>query len=206
MPATIDYFYSYLSPYAFFGQQILVDLAEKYEAKINFRPVNLAVLFPQTGGLPVPKRHPARQAYRFIELQRWSEKRGIPIRYKPAHHPTDIRLTDKVAIVLQEQGGPVHTYSLKAFSAVWQKDQDAADENIPRSILHEMQLDGDQIISRAKSDEITMIYDENVRYAEEVGAIGSPTYLVNGEPFWGQDRLDLLEDALKSGRAPFKPL
>lgn len=206
MSVQVDYFYTLLSPWAFFGHQEFLRIADKYNATVVFRPTNLSLLFPQTGGLPLGKRHPARQHYRFFELQRWSEKRGITINYKPAHFPTDVQLADCVAIHLQQQGGPVGAYSQKVFEAVWQNQQDVAEENVIADILRPLDLNAEEIIASAKSAEIQKSYEENTKIAEEAGVIGSPTYLLNSEPFWGQDRLDLLEDALKSGRAPFKPL
>jgi 2-hydroxychromene-2-carboxylate isomerase len=206
MTAQIDYFYTHLSPWAYLGHQEFLRIADKYDVTVTFRPVNLAVLFPLTGGLPLGKRHPARQKYRFIELQRWAEKRGVSMNYKPAHFPTDIALADSIAIRLQEQGGPVGTYSQKVFEAVWQKDLNAADENVLTAILNELGLDADNLIAAGKSDEMLEAYTVNSRMAETANAVGSPTYLLNSEPFWGQDRLDLLEDALKSGRGPYQSL
>ncbi|KZL19751.1 MULTISPECIES: 2-hydroxychromene-2-carboxylate isomerase [unclassified Pseudovibrio] len=206
MTAQIDYFYTHLSPWAYLGHQEFLRIAENYDVTVTFRPVNLAVLFPLTGGLPLGKRHPARQKYRFIELQRWAEKRGVSMNYKPAYFPTDIALADSIAIRLQEQGGPVGTYSQKVFEAVWQKDLNAADENVLTAILNELGLDADNLIAAGKSDEMLEAYTVNSRMAETANAVGSPTYLLNSEPFWGQDRLDLLEDALKSGRSPYQSL
>ncbi|SFT96475.1 2-hydroxychromene-2-carboxylate isomerase [Pseudovibrio denitrificans] len=206
MTAQIDYFYTHLSPWAFLGHQEFLRIAEKYDVTVTFRPVNLAVLFPLTGGLPLGKRHPARQKYRFIELQRWAEKRGVTMNYKPAHFPTDIALADAIAILLQEQGGPVGAYSQKVFEAVWQKDLDAAGENVLSDILKELGLDADNLIEAAKSADMLEAYTVNSRMAEKANAVGSPTYLLNSEPFWGQDRLELLEDALKSGRGPYESL
>ncbi|KZL18928.1 2-hydroxychromene-2-carboxylate isomerase [Pseudovibrio axinellae] len=206
MAAQIDYFYTHLSPWAFLGHQEFLRIAGKYDVEVNFRPVNLGILFPLTGGLPLGKRHPARQKYRFIELQRWSEKRKVPMTYKPAHFPTDIALADTVAILCQKQGGPVATYSQKVFEAVWQNDLNAADENVIASILNSLGLSADELIAAAKTEEASEAYTLNSRMAEEANAVGSPTYLLNSEPFWGQDRLSLLEDALKSGRPAYNSL
>ncbi|GHB20704.1 2-hydroxychromene-2-carboxylate isomerase [Pseudovibrio japonicus] len=206
MTAQIDYFYTHLSPWAYLGHQEFRRIADKYGVTVTFRPVNLGVVFPLTGGLPLGKRHPARQRYRFIELQRWAEKRGISINYKPAHFPTNIALADTIAIQLQEEGGPVATYSQKVFEAVWQNDLDAADEQVLAAILNGLDLDADNLIAAAKSERLQEAYTANSHMAEKADSIGSPTYLLNAEPFWGQDRLDLLEDALKSGRGPYQSL
>ena len=77
MPRTIDYWFSLVSPWAFLGHQAFLDLAKQHGVTVTFKPVELSEVFPHTGGLPLPKRHPARQRYRILELQRWREARGI---------------------------------------------------------------------------------------------------------------------------------
>ncbi len=192
MTAQVDYSYTHLSPWGYPGRKEFLPIVEKYDVTVTFRSVNLAMVFPLTGGLPLGKRHPARQKYRFVEHQRWAEKRGISMKYKPAHFPADITLADSVAIRLQEQGGPVSTYSRKVFEAIWQKDLDAADENVLIAILNELGPDADNLIEAANCEEMLEAYAANSPLAEAICAVGSPTYLLNSEPFWGLDRLDLL--------------
>ncbi|SDQ84345.1 2-hydroxychromene-2-carboxylate isomerase [Pseudovibrio sp. Tun.PSC04-5.I4] len=206
MSVQIDYFYTHLSPWAFFGHQEFMRIADKHNVSVVYRPVNLGILFPLTGGLPLGKRHPARQHYRFIEMQRWSEKRGVSVNYKPAYFPTNTLLADTVGVTLQQQGGPTGTYSQKTFEAVWKKEQDIAEEKVISDILTSLDLDAAKIVATSKTPEIQEAYAENAHLAENAGVVGSPTYLLNSEPFWGQDRLELLEDALISGRAPFQTL
>ncbi|AXS39665.1 2-hydroxychromene-2-carboxylate isomerase [Breoghania sp. L-A4] len=207
MTVTLDYYYSHISPWAFLGHDAFMELAKKHGAKINFRPVNLGQVFPETGGLPLAKRHPARQDYRFLELQRWREKRGVPLKLQPAHFPTNPVLVDCTAIVLIKHESPkVADFSRRAFNACWTQDQELADEATIAGILDAIGEDSAAVLAEAKSDEIKAAYEANCKTAIDAGVYGSPSYVLNGEVFFGQDRLDLLDDALSSGRAPYRPV
>lgn len=94
MPRQIDYYFSLQSPWAYIGHAPFVRLVSAYDLKVNYRPVLLVDLFAETGGLPLAKRHPMRQRYRMIELQRWRDKRGLNFHLQPAHWPFNARLAD----------------------------------------------------------------------------------------------------------------
>lgn len=206
MPAVIDYFYTHISPWAYLGHEAFRDIASRHGATIRPRPVDLSGVFEASGGLPLGKRHPARQAYRFIEMQRWKDKRAIPLTFKPAFFPTPPGLSDCCTIALAEKGGPALDFTAAAFKAVWAEDRNVADETVLAEILTGFGQDADSVLEAAKSAEIAEKYKQNQTDAIDLGVVGSPCYVLNGEPFWGQDRLDLLDDALASGRGPYSPL
>lgn len=206
MTVTLDYFYTHISPWAYLGHDAFLELAARHGAKVRFRPVNLGLVFPESGGLPLGKRHPLRQAYRFIELQRWREKRDMPLTLQPAHFPTDPTLADSTAIALAARGGNVGDFSHRAFRACWVLDRDLADEHVIAGILDDIGENSGAVLDDAKSEATKAAYAANAEAALAGGVYGSPTYVLNGEPFWGQDRLDLLDDALTSGRGPYRPL
>ncbi len=205
MSVTLDYYYTHISPWAFLGHDAFMKLAEKHGAQVNFRPVNLSQVFPETGGLPLAKRHPARQDYRFLELQRWREKRGVPLKLQPKHFPTSPVLVDCTAIVLIGRGSAnVAEFSRRAFNACWTQDQELADKATIAGILEAIGEDSAAVIAEATSDATKSAYEANCTAAIDAGVYGSPSYVLNGEVFFGQDRLDLLDDALSSGRAPYR--
>jgi len=206
MAVTIDYFYTHISPWAYLGHQAFRDIAARHGATVRLRPVDLSGVFDASGGLPLGKRHPARQAYRFIEMQRWREKRALPLTLKPAFFPTPPGLCDCCAIALAEQGGPALDFTGLAFKAIWADEKNIAEEAVLGDLLSGLGPDAGTVLAAARSEDITAIYKQNQTDAIELGVIGSPCYVLNGEPFWGQDRLDLLDDALTSGRGPYKPL
>jgi len=206
MTDTIDYFYSHVSPYAYLGHAAFLDMAARHGVTVRFRPVNLGEVFAETGGLPLGQRHPARQQYRWLELQRWALKRGLPFNFKPAFFPAAPGLADCVAIALIEAGKSPAAFGRLMLAGCWAEERNIADESFIREALSKLGEDTDALIAAAKSDPITAIYAQNVKDAIALNAFGSPCFVRDGESFWGQDRLDLLEDAIVSGRPGFRPL
>src|SRR6187402_2441152 len=98
MPPSIDYYFSLPSPWAYIGHNLFRNVVSTYDLKVNYKPVFLGELFAETGGLPLGKRHPARQRYRMVELQRWRDKRGLDFHLQPKHWPFNVRLADGVVI------------------------------------------------------------------------------------------------------------
>ena len=206
MSRTVDYFYTHQSPWAYLGHDVFRELATRHGVLIRPRPVDLTGVFGASGGMPLAKRHPARQAYRFIEMQRWKDKRGVPLTFRPRYFPTNPGLADRCTIALAETGGPALDFSGAAFKAIWADDLDIADETVIRSILDTLDIDPDVVMTAARSPDIAGVYEKNQKDAIEAGVIGSPCYVWKGEPFWGQDRLDLLDDAMSSGRDAYQTL
>ena len=204
MPRTIDYYFTLGSPWAFLGHQAFLDIARQNGASIRYKPLQLSEVFPHTGGLPLPKRHPARQRYRIMELQRWREARGIALKLHPKHVPIGGTLPDRSIVALAESGADPGAYVKRAFEAAWVEDRDVADEATLAALLKECGHDADAILAAAKSDAINAIYTARPQEAVAANVIGSPCYVVDGEVFWGQDRLALLESMLKSGRKAYR--
>ncbi|WP_349359841.1 2-hydroxychromene-2-carboxylate isomerase [Stappia sp.] len=203
MQRVIDYYYTHASPWAYLGHAALLALVERHGYAVRFRPVSLTTVFAETGGLPLAKRHPVRQAYRFIELQRWREQRNLPLTLKPAYFPVKPDLADRVAVALALEGGPVAAYSDAVFRALWTEDQDIAAAPVLAAILKRLDLDAEAVLAQAGEKPVVERYMENQSDAIAGGVFGSPSYVLNGEVFWGQDRLELLDAALASGRGPF---
>lgn len=199
----IDYFFSMVSPWAYIGHAAFLDIAAKHRATVSYRPVALLEVFAETGGAPLPKRHPSRQAYRMIELQRWREKRGLNFVLSPKNWPFNASLPDRVVIALAEMDEDPAPFMTAAFDAIWVAERDLTDQATLSDLLAAAGHDADKVLDGAASDEVEAIYAANTAEAIAKGYFGSPVYVLLGEPFWGQDRLDLLDDALHSGRPAF---
>ena len=202
--AEIDYYFTVISPWAYLGHEAVYDMASRHGAIVHPKPMPLAEVFPETGGLPLAKRHPARQAYRLVELPRWRDFRGQDLNLRPQHFPVDPTLFDCVVIAAAESGGDVRDLTLRGFRAVWAEDRDVSDRATIAAIAAEAGLDGAALIERADDPVIRARYTANARDAVATGVVGSPGYVLNGEPFWGQDRIELVDAALRSGRAPYR--
>jgi 2-hydroxychromene-2-carboxylate isomerase len=203
MSRTIDYYFTLASPWAFLGHRPFLDLAKQHGVTVRYRPVDLGEVFPHTGGLPLPKRHPARQRYRILELQRWREARGVALKIKPKHWPFPAETANRTILALAESGADAGPYTQRAFEGVWVKDEDLGQDATLVALLNASGHDGTKVLADAKSDRIGAIYQQHAQDAVAGNVIGSPCYVLDGEVFWGQDRLDLLASALKSGRKAF---
>ncbi|MGI2170402.1 2-hydroxychromene-2-carboxylate isomerase [Shewanella sp. MF05960] len=196
MKTAIEYYFTSLSPYAYLGHHALTAIAAEHHTAIDYKPIKLGKLFAERSVLPVKQRPQARQDYRLIELARWSKKRQLPLNLHPAFFPADPSLADRCTIVLQQMGQDPSEFVVNVLAACWSKDQNIADVALIAQILASMQLDADKVIEQASSSEIEAIYEANTTAAIEKGLLGVPTYVYQDEPFWGQDRLELLNDKL----------
>ncbi|MCK0196056.1 2-hydroxychromene-2-carboxylate isomerase [Ancylobacter sp. 6x-1] len=201
---TLDYYFSIHSPFAFLGNEALAEIARRHEVQVVYRPVLLGPLFDETGGLPLGKRHPARQRYRLVEMQRWQERRGVAFNLMPLHWPFDPALADRLVIAAVEAGFDPGALVGRLFAAVWQRQENLAETATLLAVLQELGLPSD-ILVEASGQKIAGLYEENRRRAVESDVFGSPSYVLDGEVFWGQDRIELLEQALSSRRRPYRP-
>jgi 2-hydroxychromene-2-carboxylate isomerase len=200
----IDYYFTSISPFSYLGHRAIIDVAAKHGAVLNIKPINLGGLWAESGAVPLPQRSPMRQRYRLIELQRCADYRGLPITPKPAHFPVDPTLADHTVIAVAEAGGDAGAYLGAVYKAVWVDDRNISEEEVLADLLTAAGQDAAAILERAKSDEIAAIRAANTEESVAADATGAPGYVVNGEPFWGQDRIEMIDRMLATGRAPFK--
>jgi 2-hydroxychromene-2-carboxylate isomerase len=203
MPRQVDYYFSLSSPWAYIGHKAFRDVVATYDLKVNHKPVILVDLFSETGGLPLIKRHPVRQRYRMVELQRWRDKRGLKFHLQPKYSPFNARLADGVVIAAIEAGYDPDPLLRRAFLAVWEDELNLADPDEVAKLANAAGLPGQQLVERSGSEAISAAYEQNRQDALAADVFGSPVYVLDGEVFWGQDRIELLADALKSGRKPY---
>lgn len=200
---TIDCVFTMLSPWAYIGHSAFMDLCRRRGAAVRFRPVALSSVFPASGGLPLAKRHPSRQDYRLVELQRWRERRGLSFDLHPRFWPFDTALADRAVVALSRAGADPEGFVAAGFSACWERGRNLADPGELVRLLDGAGHDGEAVVEAARGAATADSYAADTRRAIAEGVFGSPSYILDGEVFWGQDRLELLDDALASGRGPF---
>jgi len=198
MPTTIRYYYTHVSPWSYLGHARLGEIAARHGASVDYVPITLGAIFPRTGGLPLAKRAPERQAYRMAELSRWPQRLGIPLNREPAHFPTDDRPAARLALAAKARGHDIAELSLALMRACWAEERDIADPATLREVADACGLDGSALLEEAESEAGQRRLEEACRAALDDGCFGAPWYLLDGEPFWGQDRLELLEEALEN--------
>lgn len=184
MSHTIDYYLSPISPFTCLAGDLLDTHAP---AEVVYHPFDIGRLFAATGGVPVPQRSPQRQAYRLAELARIQKQRGITINLKPQFFPVDGRPASKLLLAVRDAGLDVAGLSRALLGAVWQRDLNIADDAVLTQLLAELSIDTALL---EQSKELDEQLDKETDDAIEAGVFGSPFYIVDGEPFWGQDRLE----------------
>ena len=198
MPVTVDYYLSLNSPWTYLGSALFAELAKRNGLTVNVKPAKFGPIFEQTGGLPLPKRSPQRRAYRMMELKRWREVRGIPINIEPKYFPCDDSAAVRLVIAAKLLGKDAHRLSLEFGRAIWECEETLADPATLASAAGRAGLDVAELRQGGSDAELDALYEQFTQEAVAAGVFGAPSFVLpSGEIFWGQDRLDLLERALK---------
>jgi len=198
MSKTVEYFMAPASPWAYLGHQRFVAIAKKHHANIELKPADIAKVFGATGGVPVAQRPIQRQEYRLAELTRWSTYLQIPLNLHPTFFPVSGELASKLIIATQQEVGAEAGLSV-AFAlgrAVWAEEKNIADGDTLASIADSLGLKGSDLMAHAASDAVAADYARHTDDALAAHIFGVPWYRVDGEGYWGQDRLDFVERAL----------
>ncbi|NRB34003.1 MAG: 2-hydroxychromene-2-carboxylate isomerase [Rhodobacteraceae bacterium] len=191
--AAIDYYFSTISPFTYLAGRRLQEIAARHGASITYKPLDVLALFGRTGGTPPKDRHPSRQAYRLVELQRQSDNAGLPLIMKPAHWPTNQAPSAYAIIAAQAAGGgDMSALVHSVLRAVWAEEKDIAQDDVIRACLDGAGFDPALADSGMLAG--AEIYAQNLEDAVSAGVFGAPFYITDdGMPFWGQDRLDDLD-------------
>jgi 2-hydroxychromene-2-carboxylate isomerase len=198
MSKTIQYFFTPHSPWAYLGHARLVALAKQTGAQIEPRPFDLARVFSVSGGQPLAKRAPQRQAYRLQELARWSEFLNLPLKPQPKFFPVPPEPAANLIIATRTSLGAEAALELAGaiLRAVWAEDKNTTDEATLAQIATACGLDGEMLVKSSRTAGVQEQYQRNTDEAIAGNVFGVPWYVVDGENFWGQDRLDFVERAL----------
>jgi len=196
MPKTVDYYLSPMSPWTYLGHARFAQILARSGARVNVKPVDYGRIFPISGGLPVKQRAPQRQAYRLAELRRWREHLGIALTLEPRYFPYASELASSMIIAADLTRGTELAMRLAyaIMQACWVRELDCADAQTLDRIAAATDTDGPAL--RAREAQSMAAYANYTAEAIERQVFGAPTYLVDNELFWGQDRLDFVERAL----------
>lgn len=196
MSRTVNYYHFLISPYSFIAIDRFNEMAARHNVSVNYLPIAPMQVFSETGGVPPAKRHPSRQKLRMDELTRWKAHLGLKnMNLTPSHFPTDQSLGAQM--VLAAGGGSANPEAGKLsdalLKAVWVEQKDIADEGVLVAAADGIGLAGAELLAQAKEDPWAKAYAKTTETAIAIGVIGSPTYEVGDELFWGQDRIDFLD-------------
>lgn len=198
MTQTVDYYFALASPWSYFGQPRVVEIAKRTGAVLAYKPVDPGRVFPAAGTLRLKDRPPARKAYRMMELKRWRAHLGVPLNLEPKFFPVNESLAAHMVVAARQAGhdpGPL-TYAF--MRAVWAEERDIADTETMDAVAESCGFVGATLRAAAEGVEAEAEHDANCEEAIGRQVFGLPTYVLNNELFWGQDRLEFLERALRT--------
>ena len=200
MRRTIDYYFAPQSPWAYLGHQRLITIARAAQAEVRVMPVDLGgKVFPISGGLPLPKRAPQRQAYRLLEIKRYSDHLQIPLNPQPRFFPVNGDDAARLIIAVDQHDGAEAAMKIAGavLRACWAQERNMADAKVLAELLAEQGLAAARL-EQSYSQSVQERYEAYTQQAIDAGVFGAPTYSIDGELFWGQDRLDFVERKLQS--------
>jgi len=197
MSKVCQYFFVPQSPWSYLGHARLVAMAAQHGVAIEVRPFDLGKVFSQSGGLPLAKRAPQRQAYRLTELARWAEHLQLPLTLQPKFFPVSPEAASKLILATRLAHGVdvALTLSLAIMRGLWAEEKNIGDAETLASLAQGCGLDGRQLLKSSETASVQAEYDRNTEDASAANVFGAPWYVYGGEGYWGQDRLDFLERA-----------
>ena len=199
MSKHIDYYLVPQSPWAYMGHARFVHMAQEHSATVRVLPMDLGQVFPVSGGLPLGKRAPQRQAYRLVELARFRDALGLPLHVQPQFFPVAGDAAARLIIAVGQQDGAAAALDIagRVLAAVWAQQRDIANPLTLAELLAEAGLPAARLAQSGDAD-VQTVYARNTQAAIDGGIFGAPSFVIDGELFWGQDRLDFVERKLKS--------
>ena len=198
----IDYYFATMSPWTYLGHARFAAIAKAAQAPIKLGPIDLGQVFPVSGGLPLAKRPPQRQAYRLVELRRFADHLKLPLNLHPAHFPVSGDASARLILAVDQHDGTDAAMALTGavLRGVWADERNIADAGDLAAMLKALGLP-ERRLDDAADSAVNARYEANTQRAIELQVFGSPSYVIEGELFWGQDRLDFVERRLAASRS-----
>ena len=196
MAGTLEFFFDYGSPFSYLADTRLAGIAEQSGAELVYRPMLLGAVLKATGNAS-PMAVPAKGAYMLHDLQRWAKRYGVPFALNPFPFRSNTLRLMRGAVASQRHG-TFDRYHGAVFAAVWRAPEDLGEEGTFRSLLERAEIDCERFLPSVDEPQTKEELRRNTDEAIERGVFGAPTFFVGGEMFWGNDRLEFVERALRA--------
>ena len=199
----VEYYFALASPWSYLGNDRLRAIAAAHDAIIDPVIVDYDRMFAAAGTVPLPQRPALRKAYRLVELRRWSAWRGVPLVPEPRHYRGEVeepdeRLAALVVTAAKSAGADSLSLAHAIGRALWAEERFPFVRSELLAIAAAGGFDGPALLAAAQAPETARRYEAQTEQAIARGVFGMPFYIYRDEPFWGQDRLEMLEAALAS--------
>jgi 2-hydroxychromene-2-carboxylate isomerase len=195
----ITYYMTVNSPWTYLGSTRFAEIARRQGYSVDIKPAKFGEVFAKTGGFPLPKRSPERRAYRLMDMKRWRDHLKIPVNVEPKYFPSNEVPGTRLVLAAKLAGKDAHALATEIGKALWEKEQDIGTDAVLAECAKLVDLDAAAIRKAGPSDaELDALHDTFTAEAISRGVFGAPSYVLeSGEIFWGQDRLEFLDRALK---------
>lgn len=197
--ARVEFYFSFISLWSYIGSLAFQDLIRRHDVEVVYKPMDLYQIFAATGGKPPKERAPARQAYRLVEMARWQQIRGIPLVVEPRHYPAQPSVGHRMLLAALQAQAPeaaIHAFVHAALKSVWADEQDIEDHATLVRLADQSGLPGAQLLAQHQRQDLQSQEQALTAEALARNVFGAPFYFFEGQPYWGQDRLALLEAAI----------
>ena len=212
MTIQLDCYYSLSSPWMYFAGPQLQDLVRRHHVQLVLKPYDFQAVVPLTGGIPLKTRPEPRRSYHALELARWRDYLQMPLNLEPRHYPkgapTDPNWNKSpgwMVIAAQMQGLDAFVLSHALLRALWVEERDPSQPEVRIAVANENGYDGVALQKLEQAQPVQAEYGVFTREAVERGIFGAPIFVLDGERFWGQDRLPFVDRALDKLRHGNRP-
>jgi carboxymethylenebutenolidase len=198
MPQTLDYYLAPQSPWTYLGHERFLRIAAAAGATVRVKPADFGRVFSVSGGLPLAQRPAQRQVYRLVELARWRDHLALPLNVKPRFFPVPGDDAARLIIAVERADGSAAAMKVAGavMAAVWAQERDIASAATRAELLAECGVAASRA-DEARAPEVQATYEQHTQEAIDAQVFGAPSYVLGGEIFWGQDRLDFLQRRLQ---------
>lgn len=195
MKKTVIYFHSLSSPWAYLGWPKFRALIQKHDLDVVVRPTRIV---PVNGGIPLRSRPDARQRYHEVELDRWRKRLNMPLVQRPKYYPTNNEYCARMVIAADQLGWDALALSHALLHALWSEEKDVKVASVRVATANALGMDGAQLLAMQDTPNIMAAWKASEQEAAKYGVFGTPTWVYNNTLYWGQDRLDFLDEALSA--------
>lgn len=197
MSRTIKAWLSIGSTYTYLTALRLRSVVEASRIKLDIRPISIRQIMKNMDNIPFPPSKKTKVDYMWRDIQRRSEFYSLPVPNVPAPYPLkEFDRANLVGIVMERDGRYLE-YLDETYRAWFLDGLEAGSDQNLKNVSSVLGISLPEILEEASSSEIVEIYERNTAEAQTAGVFGAPSFAVNGEIFWGDDRL---EDAIRFAR------
>jgi 2-hydroxychromene-2-carboxylate isomerase len=193
MKKKVIYFHSLSSPWAYLGGPRFHALVAKHDLDVVLRPTTIVT---ENGGIPLRSRPDPRQTYHELELDRWRKRLNMPLVLRPKYYPSNPEFSARMVMAADSLGLEALKLSHALLHALWSEEKDVRLPEVRQAVADSLGMDGAKLVAMEEDPKIVEAWKTSHDEAIEAGVFGTPTWVYNGERFWGQDRLEFLDERL----------